>query len=1761
MSDTKNYLRQLKKTLPNVRERLIAVVVLLAMSVTMMISATFAWLVLSGSPEVQGMSLSISGNGSLEIALRTDNTMQPGSPQIGDSVAAGNSMMNANITWGNLINLSEGYGLDTLVLRPARLNEGGLIHGKPLEGVAYDSDGRIVGMQSDYAFTVWKVGEAGGAFVKPDVENTGYGVRAISSMTYTYEGESALQLKKYQENATTANGNAMTAHRTITADDGPYMATIVSLMGDYMGWTVGSADYPNPEDKDCSNYIVPLVWMIRDMIDGLEQHGQALVYIVNAWQYNEQQTQFMTYEELLAGQFHGFDAKDAQGEYVYPGYAVWKADYDMFKSTLTGLNGCLTYLTNTYGEIEERQGNMQPWPIEGAYWAQIENTVVNKLIKISTCEVMDKNGENRLPVKQIGKDEALKYTNGVNTAVIMEGYLVNYEHLTGEEMLVGGETPLTITVKIPEDYQWLLGGKKTIDISSRVITKRAETNDPDHFQLNYNELDAYLADNMKVSDAVAGDTFGLVLDLWARTNMPGSILTLNGTIITRQETQDIKEIIEGVSYQIYTWKPADAGESEEPMRLYQKGTTWYNLEDHKPVDVGTVEPIALKKTVDVVVEYTGDNRVWDEDQLLISDGALSTTQGNGSCYIYYADSPEAGMKSLELLKNLKIAFITGDNKYLATASMDTAHALQENGKYTVPLVITDSQCSYMDEDGNLVKGITALNPNEATMISAIVYLDGEALKNEHVLAAADIQGSLNLQFKSSAPLNPIADRELMDDEISVSAMFTGNTTELSYEYRYPFNQEVEVNLQVTGFTPTNAEAFFQRKISETQGSRMESFPIDLTTGKGTATFTSPGSYILRYVRLDGVEYELTEPLTVEVSGFAVASVSVGKNYFMTADKSATTSVSVGFGALDADELPRTVQARFLTESGGAINVKLHSNPNGLWTGNVTFNSSGIYTLDYLVLDGEYSELNDDQKCVVEARLGMSTEVILRRYDDEGNLTNNLKFTLESGQTARFKAFVKIKDDSGTYLTNLDTGAPGALKLYYKTTGSVGTVDADLKWDEDYGGYVTESQGFFIQIPGTYRFAQVVVDGNSITNAYPSPVINAMYPDPPTWAPEQYYESNVVEVFAPNSDGRVTVYVTNAGTEKLWMVFKDETGKYYDPVQVVNPETDIQEVCDADGNLLAHSYTVTLPTGADGTQKGTWTLVALQMADVNDGKGGVATTDEPYVLALTEEEQLQFKVSVDDFTLVFNEENNITQESFEISGGTFMEGKPLSSTTLYPWLIQTGGNGENKYAVTGSTLKLYFSYQRYDGVRDLMDEYGGYTTNGTPTVEDVVVELKAMNEQGRQFYQITDGGTFMVAGKYVLSKAELTVPGKDGADRTYVHVIGATEGNNLGIVMDTNRPESILPEIHVKTSKPTVKVSAVSGRSDNYRVLTLPDPMKLTDYDADDVPNMVVDNSKTDYSATVYIMHTKDTTLLWTYWNSHLPSVKLTLSSISDNFTSASMVFPHTNRSYAANDAKFSFTPGSWDSTASIGYDVPVSGSSDNFYPAGRAIVSQIQVTTADGTVYDVDLTHEVTINQPQYPYVATFNAKDGNGVALNSKPGDLMATPNANGDLAIKLPGSQTWTVEMKENISSGDPTTYPKTVYLYEDSTWTETESNGCGGTNVVEKTGYTNYTVTANVAESSTTTEYWNRTYTISKWIINGQEYNPGDEVVLTSNVTITALLTHTDGTVTTKQTTTKVYTVNSVDDIATEQLTSQGEKVESEPKAGDYLWTEIS
>ena len=130
MTQTKRNIKELKAALPRVREKVISVAILLALSVTMMASVSYAWYTLSLAPEVSSITTQVSSNGSLAVALaglydEKGNLIEPLASAIGDSFSAdGQTTVNANLTWGNLSNLSNNYGIENLVLRPATLNEG-----------------------------------------------------------------------------------------------------------------------------------------------------------------------------------------------------------------------------------------------------------------------------------------------------------------------------------------------------------------------------------------------------------------------------------------------------------------------------------------------------------------------------------------------------------------------------------------------------------------------------------------------------------------------------------------------------------------------------------------------------------------------------------------------------------------------------------------------------------------------------------------------------------------------------------------------------------------------------------------------------------------------------------------------------------------------------------------------------------------------------------------------------------------------------------------------------------------------------------------------------------------------------------------------------------------------------------------------------------------------------------------------------------------------------------------------------------------------------------------------------------------------------------------------------------------------------------------------------------------------------------------------------------------------------------------------------
>lgn len=134
-----------------IKAKLMAATSLLLVSAILLSLTTYAWFILSTAPEVTEMQTTAGANGALEIALQSqgDNGRKKISGGVGDSASKkGQSIKIANTTWGNIVDLSLGYGLEQIGLSPARLNlDGNNVNiANPLLVPEFGQDGRITGL-------------------------------------------------------------------------------------------------------------------------------------------------------------------------------------------------------------------------------------------------------------------------------------------------------------------------------------------------------------------------------------------------------------------------------------------------------------------------------------------------------------------------------------------------------------------------------------------------------------------------------------------------------------------------------------------------------------------------------------------------------------------------------------------------------------------------------------------------------------------------------------------------------------------------------------------------------------------------------------------------------------------------------------------------------------------------------------------------------------------------------------------------------------------------------------------------------------------------------------------------------------------------------------------------------------------------------------------------------------------------------------------------------------------------------------------------------------------------------------------------------------------------------------------------------------------------------------------------------------------------------------------------------------------------------
>ena len=711
---------------------------------------------------------------------------------------------------------------------------------------------------------------------------------------------------------------------------------------------------------------------------------------------------------------------------------------------------------------------------------------------------------------------------------------------------------------------------------------------------------AKAASNLKevVRDYVAQDTYGLSVDFWLRTNAASSYLTLEGELVydyfdvfvTETVTDDEGKNTEN-KYQVYvvdlTYTTEVTGEdntttTEETVmkdqELYKKDDTWYFYSSREAIPENaavTEEAENAKKALQTreITGYVGANRIWTEEELAtMSEIEYRTTQGSGSCYTFYADPGEVGA-ILDVLKALKVAFVDANGNLLATASLNTNYCFSEYGKYVVPLMLDSNSIDTGNttDNGDVIRAVMSLEQNQATLITALVYLDGTVVTNDKVLSSSDIQGQLNIQFGSTKDPEPLDDEDLMSEMLKITASVTANgqTNPEFYFTDTAKSFATNVELTVEGDAPTTITANFIRKVTSTQGTRQETLTFTKSTDDpnkwtATATFTAPGEYILRSVYADGIERKLTnvveggaESVKVTVHGFSISGFSADKgiNYtYMTASNYITESFSVNINEFDAEKgalTPSSIKAVFTNEHNVAVTVNFTetSSGSGQYTGTATFVSDGTYTLENILVDGLYYPLDAVYTREVYTNLSVSVWLthdgskakpdycgcgVTTYTEDFQLLSDGFQFIYDNVDHC-FNVKMKVYDSKGNEILGLEEAAVTYTEGAY----------AELEWSAADDGYVGHLP---VDSVGEYNFLSATVKTENgyetIAKAKSAMSVTAISRVPASFSDVTLTDE--VVVIGENESANVIVNLNNAKTAIVYGLFEHRSSADAEP---------------------------------------------------------------------------------------------------------------------------------------------------------------------------------------------------------------------------------------------------------------------------------------------------------------------------------------------------------------------------------------------------------------------------------------------------------------------------------------------------------------------------------------------------------------------------------------------------------------------------------------
>lgn len=309
------------------------------------------------------------------------------------------------------------------------------------------------------------------------------------------------------------------------------------------------------------------------------------------------------------------------------------------------------------------------------------------------------------------------------------------------------------------------------------------------------------------------------------------------------------------------------------------------------------------------------------DRIYDGTGSNPDTMGHGASMTFQTDSTSFGENGVRsLMSNIRLVFFkttaeeAAGNEIIAYGKLNTEKASVDGVAITMPIMLTtdhtfataktDEASTDVDESIQIM----ALGQNEPTALSVMVYLDGKNITNADVAAdvAKSMYGNMNLQFSSSANLQPMEYADLMaegaSDVVSYSAM-NNYTVPKGYTVRAYTDNVDKIAFTLNGTVLEDSKAV-TIKIDGTEYpttkaamAGMEGYVVDLPEGVSVSSSTAFDIFI------DGVgantptnyNVTLTADSGITSSGAATANNAADYSFELTATGYTVTKVEYTIG--------------------------------------------------------------------------------------------------------------------------------------------------------------------------------------------------------------------------------------------------------------------------------------------------------------------------------------------------------------------------------------------------------------------------------------------------------------------------------------------------------------------------------------------------------------------------------------------------------------------------------------------------------------------------------------------------------------------------------------------------------------------------------------------------------------------------------------------------------------------------------------------------